>query len=211
MKYDSKAEEKAAKFFEPLGYRRPMDYEYIEANLIDSQGQPFKAKVDFIPLDPLDCTVEYKPCHLNSKTTRAIADTTFKNAIYKRRPKQTDSYLEQLHAWSNSAYKHSIQHYSLAPLSHITVFDVWPSYKKIKLYLKLGILFCHISGFTKLNSYCRAAKLGLAISYTMRTPNGQEITFPLRSIQKWQSEKSPWIHKTAPKKEWEAAGFFNFK
>lgn len=207
MKYDSKAEARAAKFFESRGYRRPRNYEYIDANLTDSQGQPFNAKVDFIPFDPLDCTVEYKPCHLNSKTTKAIADANFKDAIYRRRPKQTDSYLEQLHAWSNSAYKHSIQHYNLAPLSHITVFDVWPTHKKIKLYLKLGILFCHISEFDILNSYCKAAKLGLALTYITRTPDGQKITFPLHSIAAWQSQKMKWGVKKVTRKIWKDAGF----
>ena len=213
MNYDSKAESIAAKFFEPLGYRRPGNYEFINAELYDQSGQPFKAKIDFIPYDPLDCMVEFKTSGLNSHKTKFQADKALhdaKNNPYRTRG-QTAPWLEQLHSWNNSAYKHSEQQRKLPPLSQIIVFSVWPTYENIKLYNKLGILWCHRTGFTKLNSYCRATRNGLPINYIARTPDGQEVTFPLHSIMEWQATHSEWSHKTAPKREWEAAGFQSAK
>lgn len=211
MTYDSKAEEKAAKFFEPLGYRRPADYEYIDSYLIDSSGKPFNAKVDFIPTDPSDCTVEFKTGDLNSRRIKADADAALHKARNSPYRQKTDHYLVQQYAWSNSAHKHAIQHYALPPLTHITVFSTWPTYEAIKVYNKLGILWCHIDDFSILNSYCKAVRAGLPINYIQRTPDGQQITFPLQAIMQWQATHSKWKQETASRKEWDASGFQSAK
>lgn len=206
MTYDSKAEENVAQYFENLGYRRPLPREYINATLADSTGEKFDAKFDFIPNDPDDCTVEFKCGPLNSKTTKAIADKDFANARLNPRQGQTMRYIEIANAWSNSVYKHGIQHRALPPLSHITVLAHWPEYEQVKLFIKEGILFCHITQFETLNSYCKAARLGLPLTYIIRTPDGQQVKFPLTSIL-----NGYWKSKTASKKEWLDAGFISKK
>ncbi len=221
--YDSKAEEAAAnKIIIAEGYRKAGDYEMIQALLYDRDGVPFNARLDFIPLNPAKCTLEFKTTGMNSKKTRRGAENALAKAehdLQQYGKGGSFDYIRQKFSWSNSAYKHAEQHAKLPPLSHITVFQCWPTFEEIKLYLKLGILFCHISGLNKLNGLCALARHGISTTFSFTTPDGQQVTYPLRSMYQHQLDNfntreeggpalnSRWQYKTSPKKEWDAAGF----
>ena len=221
--YDSKAEEAAAKnIIIAEGYRKAGDYEMIQAPLHDIDGVPFNARLDFIPINAVMCTLEFKTTGMNSKKTISNSAKALEKAehdFHHYGQGGSLDYIRQKHSWSNSAYKHAEQHAKLPPLSHITVFESWPAFEEIKLYLKLGILFCHISGLNLLNGLCMMARHGISTTYSFSTPDGQQITFPLISMCQHQLQnyiaRDPnvpatnmgWHHKTAPKKDWLAAGF----
>lgn len=225
--YDSKAEEAAAeKVIIAEGYRKAGDYEMIQVPLYDMDGVPFKARLDFIPMDPVMCTLEFKTTGMNSKKSfpsSAKALEKAENDFHHYGQGGSLDYIHQKHSWSNSAYKHAEQHAKLPPLSHITVFESWPTFEEIKLYLKLGILFCHISGLNMLNGLCVMARHGIGATFSFCTPDGQEVTYPLGSMYQHQlanyntrNANAPatnlaWHHKTAPKKAWDAAGFKSAK
>lgn len=198
----------------------------INVPLFDPDGVPFQARLDFIPIDPVMCTLEFKTTGMNSKTslpeaTRALAKA--EHGFYQYGQGGSLDYIRQKHSWSNSAYKHAEQHAKLPPLSHITVFESWPTYEEIKLYLKLGILFCHISGLNMLNGLCVMVRHGIGATFSFCTPDGQQVTYPLGAMYQHQlanyTTRTPygpatnlaWHHKTAPKKEWLAAGFRSAK
>ncbi|MRW85672.1 hypothetical protein GJ698_16450 [Pseudoduganella sp. FT26W] len=218
MKYDSKAEQEAAEFIEKMagGYRKAGEFEFIDARLFDTANMPFKAVLDFIPHDPEDCTIEFKTTGLNSRKSKLLADyavvmTTARGYERKHR-------IHQKFSWSNSAYKHGEQHAKLPPLRHITTFSKWPTYREIKLYLKLGILFCHTSALEALNSACKMARAGFEINFQQVTPEGIQVTFPLNSMYRHQcdqassrtsekySSKSAWPLKKLSKAAWQNTG-----
>lgn len=225
--YDSAAEKIAAeKIILSEGYRKVGDYENIKEALFDPDGVPFDARLDFIPLNPGKCTIEFKTTDMNSKKSYPDAVKAHKKAIqdfYQYGTGKTIEYVHQMHSWSNSAVKHAEQHARLPPLSHITVFACWPTFEAIKLYLKLGIVFCHVSGLNKLDGLCTLARHGIATTYSFCTPDGQQVTFPLLSMYQHQlanytsrdpSKPSTNLvhpHKTAPSKEWKAVGFESAK
>ncbi|RFP23130.1 hypothetical protein D0T25_06970 [Duganella sp. BJB488] len=199
MTYDSEAEQAAAEAtILALGYRKAGKFEFIDAPLLDAEGNAFNAVLDFIPLAPDDCTIEFKTTGLNSRKSKPLAETALAKALasgFGNRYKHKQDY-----SWSNSAYKHGEQHAKLPALRHITTFTKWPSHREIKLYLKLGILFCHLSALKALNSACRMAREGFEINFQQVTPDGQQFTFPLNSMYRLQmgsaAKRNPNKHAT---------------
>lgn len=199
MTYDSKAEQAAAEaIILAMGYRKAGKFEFIDAPLFDVEGNPFNAVLDFIPNDPEDCTIEFKTTGLNSRKSKPKADVALAIALVRNygnvhRHRQTLG-------WSNSAYKHGEQHAKLPPLRHITTFASWPSYREIKLYLKQGILFCHVSALKALNSACRMAREGFELNFQQITPDGLQVTFALNSMYRRQmgraAKRNPNKHAT---------------
>lgn len=217
--FGSDAETKASKIIIPLGYRKAGDFEYVPVELLDANGVSFRKVLDFIPLNPNNCTIEFKTTKMNSCKSKPNADQRLADALssgYGNENKHKQDY-----SWSNSAYAHAEMTAKLPPLSHVTVFESWPDHQAIKLYIKLGILFCHISGFPMLSALCMMAQHGLNTTYRQVTPDGQEITFPLLSMYLHQlgnyTSRDPaaratdlaWPCNTASKAdwaEWEATG-----
>lgn len=216
MTYDSKAEALAAQFILPMGYRKARPFEFIDAQLFDMSGQKFNAVDDFIPLHPSACTIELKTTGLNSRKEKAKAEIALAKA-------QTSGFGNprkhiQDFSWSNSAYKHAEENAKKPPLTHIVTFTVWPTHREIKLYLKLGLLFCHTSAVAALNNACALAREGFEIWFTQMTPDGQKIRFPLNSMYRYQcanaqdrNEALPatnlaWPAAIGPKADWDAAG-----
>lgn len=216
MIYDSKAEAKAADSILPMGYRKAKRFEFIKENLYDMNGTQFFAIDDFIPLDPKNCTIELKTTGLNSRKEKIKADS----ALAKAQSSGFGNYHKHIqdYSWSNSAYKHAEENAKKPPLTHIIAFTVWPSHREIRLYLKLGLLFCHTSALGTLNRACIIARNGFEICFTQVTPDGQEVKFPLNSMYRYQLEnlkkRDPtkpatnlaWPSETASKADWEASG-----
>lgn len=216
MNYDSKAEALAAQFILPMGYRKADPFEYVDSKMFDMTGEKFNAIDDFIPLDPRNCTIELKTTGLNSRKEKAKAETTLAKALVSG----FGNHYKHIHdySWSNSAYKHAEQAAKKPPLTHIIVFTAWPTYREVKLYIKLGLLFCHTSALRALNRSCTMAREGFEVWFTQVTPDGQEIRFPLNSMYRYQlanaTERDPlrpatnisWPLETASKREWMASG-----
>lgn len=220
--YDSEAEKKAGEsLILAMGYRRVGKYENISAFLFDPDGIPYKAKLDFIPILHDMCTVEFKTTDMNSRKSKPASEKALaaaEKAFFQYGQGGKIEYVRQLHSWSNSVYKHGEQHAKLPPLSHITVFSYWPTHKAIKKYLKLGILFCHISGLDMLNGLCTCVRNGFGASFSFATPDGQYVSYDLMAMYQHQlanyTNRDPgkpatnmaWTYKRHTK-EWKAAGF----
>lgn len=189
MTYDSDAERIAAEStILALGYRKAGKFEFIDAPLFDVDGNSFNAVLDFIPNDPEDCTIEFKTTGLNSRKSKPLAETALAKALasgFGNRHKHQQDY-----SWSNSAYKHGEEHAKLPALRHVTTFTKWPSHREINLYLKQGILFCHLSALKAFNSACRMAREGFELNFQQITPDGQQLTFPLNSMYRFQLDQA---------------------
>lgn len=203
-------------------HRKAGSYENCKEVLVDRAGTNYIKRVDAIPLNQENCTVEFKVGGMNSRQEKKTADIAESEA--RQAGFQSEAAIISKLSWSNSAYAHAELTAKLPPLSHITVFKQWPTYEEIKLYLKLGILFCHQSGFEQLQKQCRLTRKGIPIcAFSFCTPNGQEVYYPLWSMYQHQlanynsrdknkqATNIAWPHITAPKKEWEAAGFKSTK
>src|SRR5471030_1021875 len=152
-------------------HRKAASYENCTETLMDCAGTPFTKRVDAIPLDPNDCTAEYKVGPMNSRREKLKAEVAEAKALAKAYNKEDRAKAIQAHSWSNSAYAHSELTAKRPPLSHITVFKQWPTYENIKLYLKLGILFCHVSGFDALRRACNITRQGIPfLRFSFCTP-----------------------------------------
>lgn len=203
-------------------HRKAAPFENCLVTLVDDAGTNFVKRVDAIPLNPANCTVEFKVSGLNSRKEKVLADKA--EAEARHAGYQSEMSIISKLSWSNSAYAHAELTAKLPPLSHITVFKQWPTFEETKLYLKLGILFCHVSGFDLLQKLCRLTREGVPFcTFSFCTPNGQQLNYPLWSMyqhqlanyasrdQETQATNIAWPHKTAPRKVWQSAGFQSAK
>ncbi|GAC1464055.1 MAG: hypothetical protein NVSMB70_10190 [Chamaesiphon sp.] len=79
--FGSDAETKASKIIIPLGYRKAEDFEYVPVDLLDADGVSFRKVLDFIPLNPNNCTIEFKTTKMNSCKSKPSADQRLADAL----------------------------------------------------------------------------------------------------------------------------------
>jgi len=62
-------------------HRKAASYENCTETLMDCAGTPFTKRVDAIPLDPNDCTAEYKVGPMNSRREKLKAEVAETKAL----------------------------------------------------------------------------------------------------------------------------------
>lgn len=162
--YDSSAEEQASAHLAKLGFVRCNTT--FEHTFMDASSCTFRACPDFYN----ECAglyVEYKPCKLNSRGTKAIAD----NALAHAQSWAYNAYNHIKHGWSNSLFKQAAVQKVLTPQNFIVVFDTLPELKAAKKYARHGVVFCTLDSLRSYVAYVRLCKLGLNINFNLRYDN----------------------------------------
>ena len=158
--YDSSAEEQASAHLAQLGFVRCNTT--FEQTFIDASSCPFRARPDFYH-ESAGLYVEYKPCKLNSRATKAIAD----NALAHAQAWAYDAYNHIKHGWSNSLFKQAAVQNVLTPQNFVVVFGTLPELKAARKYARYGVVFCTLGSLRTYVAYAKLRKIGIPVSFML--------------------------------------------
>lgn len=161
--HDSKAESRASSIFSRLG-AIPCNTQF-DAIFVDKRDEEFRARPDFYHPQS-GVFIEYKPCTLNSVTSKSASRNKLA-AQARYRGGQPTKFDQLRYGWNQSKVKQAIVQAKLTPQNFIVVFDKKPVFSDAKAYAQKGVTFCTLNSLPSYLAYAHFRKLGLPVSFTL--------------------------------------------